>query len=136
MMSHSSGLGLLVQNMWPLCLDSSSTLSKPVTYNYTENNRLHWECGNPLCGSEHDLISVSWKSLLHQVKVQYLSHSATHVLEEDAELRIGLWIDGGLEHRQENVLQHFAKVWHEVSASEDVAEMEHGQTSFLKFEFW
>lgn len=31
-MSHSSGLGLLVENMWPLCLDSSSTLSKPVTY--------------------------------------------------------------------------------------------------------
>lgn len=31
-MSHSSGLGLLVENMWPLCFDSSSTLSKPVTY--------------------------------------------------------------------------------------------------------
>lgn len=27
-----SGLGLLSENMWSLCLDSSSTLSNPVTW--------------------------------------------------------------------------------------------------------
>lgn len=47
----------------------------------------------------------------------------THVLQENAELRVGVWVDGGLEHREEDVLQHFAKVGHEVAASEDVASV-------------
>lgn len=46
----------------------------------------------------------------------------THVLEEDAEIWVGLWVDGGLEHGKENVLQHFAKVGHKVPASEDVTK--------------
>lgn len=45
------------------------------------------------------------------------------MLQENAELRVGLWVDGGLEHREEDVLQHFAKVGHKVPASEDVANI-------------
>jgi len=43
------------------------------------------------------------------------------MLEEDAEILVGLGVDGGLEHGQENVLQHLAKVGHKVLGSEDVA---------------
>lgn len=50
----------------------------------------------------------------------------THVLEEDAEIRVGPRIDGGLEHREENVLQHFAKVGNKVPASEDVTKSDRG----------
>lgn len=46
------------------------------------------------------------------------------MLKEDAELWVGLWINGGLKHGKENVLQHFAKVWYKVPASEDVTEVE------------
>lgn len=46
------------------------------------------------------------------------------MLEEDAELRVGVGFDGGLENRQEDVLQHLSKVGHEVPASEDVTEVE------------
>lgn len=45
------------------------------------------------------------------------------MLQENAELRVGVWVDGGLKHREEDVLQHFAKVGHEVAASEDVANV-------------
>lgn len=45
------------------------------------------------------------------------------MLQENAELRVGLWVNGGLEHREEDVLQHFAKVGHKVPASEDVANV-------------
>lgn len=51
----------------------------------------------------------------------------THVLEEDAEIWVGLWVDGGLEHGKENVLQHFAKVGHKVPASEDVTKKQNTQ---------
>lgn len=45
------------------------------------------------------------------------------MIEEDAELWVGLWVDGRLEHRKEDVLQHLAKVGHKVSASEDVTKI-------------
>lgn len=45
------------------------------------------------------------------------------MLEEDAELGVGVRVDGGLEHGEEDVLQHFAEVGHEVPASEDVARI-------------
>lgn len=45
------------------------------------------------------------------------------MLQENAELRVGLWVDGGFEHREEDVLQHFAEVGHKVPASEDVANI-------------
>lgn len=45
------------------------------------------------------------------------------MLEEDAELGVGVRVDGGLEHGEEDVLQHFAKVGHELPASEDVARI-------------
>lgn len=48
------------------------------------------------------------------------------MLEEDAEIWVGLRIDGGLEHGEENVLQHFAKVGNKVPASEDVAKSDGG----------
>lgn len=48
------------------------------------------------------------------------------MLEEDAEIWVGLWINGGLEHRKENVLQHLAKVGHKVPASENVTKIERG----------
>lgn len=48
------------------------------------------------------------------------------MLEEDAEIWVGLRIDGGLEHGEENVLQHFAKVGNKVPASEDVAKSNRG----------
>lgn len=51
----------------------------------------------------------------------------THMLEEDAELRVGLWVDGGVEHWKEDVLQHLAKVGHKVPASENVAKMKAGK---------
>lgn len=51
------------------------------------------------------------------------------MLEEEAELWVGVWVDGGLEHRKENVLQHLAEVGHKVPASEDVAKREEGQSS-------
>lgn len=50
------------------------------------------------------------------------------MLEEDAELWVGLRVDGGLEYGEENVLQHFPKVWNKVPASENVTEMDEGQT--------
>ncbi len=46
------------------------------------------------------------------------------MLEEETELWVGLGVDGGLEHRKENVLQHLAEVRHKVPASEDVAKIE------------
>jgi len=46
------------------------------------------------------------------------------MLEKDAELWVGLWVDCGLEHGKENVFQHPAKVGHKVSASEDVTEIQ------------
>lgn len=49
------------------------------------------------------------------------------MLEEDAELRVGLWVDGGVEHWKEDVLQHLAKVGHKVPASENVAKMKAGK---------
>lgn len=52
--------------------------------------------------------------------------SRTHVLEEDAEIWVGLRIDGGLERGEENVLQHFAKVGNKVPASEDVTKSDRG----------
>lgn len=55
----------------------------------------------------------------------------TYVLQENAELRVGLWVDGGLEHREEDVLQHFAKVGHEVPASEDVANVKTRKIGFV-----
>lgn len=54
------------------------------------------------------------------------------MLEEDAELWVGLWVDGGLEHGKENVLQHLAKVGHKVPASEDVTKIEEGQNKFIE----
>lgn len=47
----------------------------------------------------------------------------THMLQEDAELWVGLRVDGSLKHGKEDVLQHFAKVGHKVPASEDVTRM-------------
>lgn len=46
--------------------------------------------------------------------------------EEDAEIWVGLRIDGGLEHGEENVLQHFTKVGNKVPASEDVTKSDRG----------
>lgn len=46
------------------------------------------------------------------------------MLEEEAELWVGLRVNGGLEHREEDVLQHLAEVGHKVPASEDVAKVE------------
>ena len=43
------------------------------------------------------------------------------MLEEEAELGVGVGVDGGLEHGQEDVLQHLTEVGHEVPGSEDVA---------------
>ena len=54
------------------------------------------------------------------------------MLEEDAELRVGLWVDGGLEHGKENVLQHLAKVGHKVPASEDITKIEEAQHIIIK----
>lgn len=53
------------------------------------------------------------------------------MLEEDAELWVGLRIDGGLEHGEENVLQHFAKVWNKVPASEDVTKIDGIKTNAI-----
>lgn len=52
------------------------------------------------------------------------------MLEEDAEVWVGLRIDGGLEHREENVLQHFAKVGNKVPASEDVTKSDRGNKKY------
>lgn len=49
--------------------------------------------------------------------------SMTHVVEEDAELWVGLWVDCGLEDGEENILQHLAKMGHKVPASEDVTKL-------------
>lgn len=57
------------------------------------------------------------------------------MFEENAELWVGLWIDGGLEHRKENVLQHLAKVGHKVPASEDITEIEKGQNKIFEIIF-
>lgn len=54
------------------------------------------------------------------------------MLEEDAELWVGLWVDGRLEHGEENVLQHLAEVRHKVPASEDVTEIQEGQSTQIK----
>lgn len=63
---------------------------------------------------------------LKQVPFDTVLESTTHVLEEDAEIWVGLRIDGGLEHREEDVLQHFAKVGNKVPASEDVTKSDRG----------
>lgn len=55
-----------------------------------------------------------------------------HMFEEDAELGIGSWVNGGVEHGEENVLQHLAKVRDKVPASEDVARVEEGQNIGMK----
>lgn len=56
----------------------------------------------------------------------------THVSEEEAELRVGVWVDGSLEHGKENVLQHLAKVGHKVPASEDVTKIEESPNIMIK----
>lgn len=53
------------------------------------------------------------------------------MLQENAELRAGLWVDGGLEHREEDVLQHFAKVGHKVPASENVANIKRQKIRYV-----
>lgn len=53
------------------------------------------------------------------------------MLQENAELRVGLWVDGGLEHREEDVLQHFAKVGHKVPAPEDVANVKRQKKGYV-----
>lgn len=53
------------------------------------------------------------------------------MVEEDTEFWVGLWVNSGLEYRKENILQHLAKVWHKVPASEDVTEIEEGQNLII-----
>ena len=43
------------------------------------------------------------------------------MLEEEAEVGVGVGVDGGLEHRQEDVLQHLTEVGNKVPGLEDVA---------------
>lgn len=56
----------------------------------------------------------------------------THILEEDAEVRVTVWVNGSLEHWKENVLQHLAKVGHKVPASEDVTKIEEVPNIMIK----
>ncbi len=44
------------------------------------------------------------------------------MLQEDTKLWVGVWVDGGLENREEDVFQHFSKMWHKVLASENVTK--------------
>lgn len=61
----------------------------------------------------------------------------THMPEEDAEIGVGVWLDGGLEHWKENVLQHLAKVGHKVPASKDVAKIEEGRNkTHFRYQFY
>lgn len=127
-MSHSSGLGLLVENMWPLCFDSSSTLSKPVTY-APGGKWLMVNCTGKT-GLLSDLTSLRCLRLVLKLWHDFGIH-VTHVFEEDAELWVRLWVDSGLKYRKENILQHLTKVWHKVPASEDVTEKEGGQNALI-----
>lgn len=61
----------------------------------------------------------------------FLWQFLTHMFEEDAELWVRLWVDSDLKYRKENILQHLAKVWHKVPASEDVTEKEEGQNALI-----
>lgn len=61
------------------------------------------------------------------VSLLFSFSSFTHMFEEDAELRMALWVDGGLENREEDILQHLPKVGHKVSCPEDVAGGFHGE---------
>lgn len=49
------------------------------------------------------------------------------MLEEDAELGVGVGVDGGLEDGQEDVLQHLTEVGNKVLGSEDVTEGDSGR---------
>lgn len=55
------------------------------------------------------------------------------MLEEDAELGVGVRVDGGLEHGEEDVLQHFAEVGHKFPASEDVARIKRRRQRHKRF---
>lgn len=48
----------------------------------------------------------------------------TYMLQEDAELWVGLRVDGGLENWKEDVFQHLSEMWHKVPASENVTKGE------------
>lgn len=42
------------------------------------------------------------------------------MLQEDTKFWVGVRFNGGLENGEEDVFQHFSKVWHKVLASENV----------------
>lgn len=62
------------------------------------------------------------------------SFDATHVLQEEVELRVAAGIDGHLEQRQEDVLQHLLEVAQlllcavNVTADKHTAHHTHGET--------
>lgn len=42
------------------------------------------------------------------------------MLQEDAQFRVGLRVNGGLENGHEDILQHLPKVRHEVPGPENI----------------
>lgn len=132
-MVHSWGLGLLEENMWPLCLDSSSTLSKPVICQ--ERWTTQWvqsECRVPALRqtfssqrhgpngrNKHQELSWLHRQTGPCAAIRRQGHA--YVLEKDTEVWVSLRVDGGLKHWHENVLQHLSKVWKEVLQSEHIA---------------
>lgn len=46
----------------------------------------------------------------------------TYVSKEDAELWVGMGVDGSFNYRQENILQSLSKVRHKVLGSENVTK--------------
>lgn len=65
------------------------------------------------------------------------------MLEEDAEVWVGLGVDGGFEHWKENILQHLPEVWQEILGSEHITkdkregnleEREHSRTTVQESE--
>lgn len=124
---HSWGLGLLEENMWPLCLDSSSTLSKPVI---CQGKRA---VPRVQSGGRGPAPRQTFSSQRRGPNIRDKQQGRTtagqpdegrqgpaYVLEEDADVRVSLGVDGGLKYWHKNILQHLAKVRKEILSSKHI----------------
>lgn len=86
---QSPGSGLSRLKMWCSGLDSSSTLSKPTTWDKSKTRQ------QSVCFTDR------WTGFKSR---------DTDVFQEEVELRVAAWVHGGLKQRHEDVLQHLLEV--------------------------
>lgn len=54
----------------------------------------------------------------------------SYIFEEDVKFFVTLRVDSGLKQREEYVLQHLGKVWHQLLQSENITETHENTVSY------